>query len=160
MSDEAEIDTRMVVAEDKQMNKKGAELGENGLLTGQMTVIMTDKDPTWSTPCIGESKGVNLSELGNSPTGSFQSLQNSQSSEGGSSTAIILLIGGTRVLIFEDTLSKEDCRNFKLVYKSILLEERAGNLTNLTLEMVLAEKPPTWLPVMYERLKHHQCRCL
>ena len=30
----------------------------------------------------------------------------------------------------------------------------AGNLPNLTLEMVLAEKPPTWLSVMYERLKH------
>ena len=30
----------------------------------------------------------------------------------------------------------------------------AGNLMNLTLEMVLAEKPPTWLSVMYERLKH------
>ena len=41
-----------------------------------------------------------------------------------------------------------------LIYESLLLEGRAGNLTNLTLEMVLAEKPPTWLPVMYERLKH------
>ena len=27
-------------------------------------------------------------------------------------------------------------------------------MTNLTLEMVLAEKLPTWLQVMYERLKH------
>ena len=155
MSDEAEIDTRMVVAEDKQMDKKGGELGENGSLTGQMTVIMTDKDPPWSTPCKGESRGVSLSELGSSPTGSFQSLQSSQSSEGGTGMSIILLIGGTRVLKFEDTLSKEDCRNFtKLIYESLLLEGRAGNLTNLTLEMVLAEKPPTWLPVMYERLKH------
>ena len=36
----------------------------------------------------------------------------------------------------------------------MLLEGRAGNLTNVTLEMVLAEKPPAWLPAMYERLKH------
>ena len=150
MSDEAEIDTRMVVAEDKQMDKKGGELGENGSLTGQMTVIMTDKDPTWSTSCKGESKGVSLSELGSSPTGSFQSLQSSQSSEGGSGTSIILLIGGTRVLKFEDTLSKEDCRNFKLIFESLLLEGRAGNLTNLTLVMVLAAKNTN----MYERLKH------
>ena len=64
------------------------------------------------------------------------------------------LVGETRVLKFEDTLSKEDCQNFKLIYESLLLEGRAGNLTNLTLEMVLAEKPPTWLSVMYERLKH------
>ena len=63
-------------------------------------------------------------------------------------------VGGTRVLKFEDTLSKEDCRNFKLIYESLLLEGRAENLTNLTLVMVLAEKPPTWLPVMYERLKY------
>ena len=68
--------------------------------------------------------------------------------------SIIPLVGGTRVLKFEDTLSKKDCRNFKLIYESLLLEGRAGNLTNLTLEMVLVEKPPTWLPVLYERLKH------
>ena len=54
MSDKTEIDTRMVVAEDKEMDKKGGELGENGLLTDQMTVMMTDQDPTWSTPCKGE----------------------------------------------------------------------------------------------------------
>ena len=58
------------------------------------------------------------------------------------------------VLKFEDTLSQDDHRSFKLIYESLLLEGRAGNLTNLTLEMVLAGKPPTWLPVMYERLKH------
>ena len=74
-----------------------------------------------------------------------------KSSEGGSGTFIIPLVGGTRVLKFEDTLSEKDCRNFKLIYESLLLEGRAGNLTNLTLEMVLAEKPPTRLPVMYER---------
>ena len=86
-----------------------------------------------------------MSELGSSPTGSFQSLQSSQSSEGGNGTCIIPLVGRTRVLKFEDTLTKEDCKNFKLIYESLLLEGRAGNLTNLTLEMVLAEKPPTWL---------------
>ena len=95
-----------------------------------------------------------MSELGSSPTGSFQLLQSSQSSEGGSGTSIIPLVGGTRVLKFEDTLSEEDCRNFRLIYEPLLLEGRAGNLTYLTLEMVLAEKPPKWLPVMYKRLKH------
>ena len=76
--------------------------------------------------------------------------------------SIIPPVGRTRVLKFEDILSGEDCRNFKLIYETLLLEGRAGNLTNLTLEMVLAEKPPTWLPVMYKRLKtfNHQCRCL
>ena len=120
-----------------------------------MTVMMTtDKISSTSTPSKGKNKELDLSEFGSSPAGSFQSLQSSQSSEGGSGTSIIPLVGGTRVLKFEDTLSEDDCRNFKLIYKSLLLEGRVGNLTNLTLEMVLAEKPPTWLPVMYERLKH------
>ena len=58
------------------------------------------------------------------------------------------------MLKVKDTLSEEDHRSFNLIYESLLLEGRAGNLTNLTLEMVLAEKPPTWLQVMYKRLKH------
>ena len=29
-----------------------------------------------------------------------------------------------------------------------------GNLTKTTLEVVLAHKPPAWLQVIYERLKH------
>ena len=66
----------MAVTEDKEMNQKGSEL-RGGQLTDQITVMMTDKDPTWSTPCKGENKEVGLSELGSSPTGSFQSLQSS-----------------------------------------------------------------------------------
>ena len=58
------------------------------------------------------------------------------------------------MLQFEDTLSEEDHRNFNLIYESFLLEGKAGNLTDLTLGMVLAEKPPAWLQVMHGRLKH------
>ena len=49
---------------------------------------------------------------------------------------------------------EEDHINFNMIYESLLLEGKAGNLTNLPLGMVLAEKPPTWLQVMHERLKH------
>ena len=59
-----------------------------------------------------------------------------------------------RVLQFEDTLSETNSRNFNLIYESLLLEGKAGNLTGLTVGMVLAEKPPTWLQVMHGRLKH------
>ena len=51
-------------------------------------------------------------------------------------------------------MSEEDCRQFNIIYESLLLEGKAGNLTKSTLEVVLAQKPPTWLQVMYERLKH------
>ena len=59
-----------------------------------------------------------------------------------------------RVLQFEDTLSEMDHRSFNLIYESLLLEGKEGNLTDLTQGMVLAEKPPAWLPVMHSRLKH------
>ena len=40
------------------------------------------------------------------------------------------------------------------MYESLLSEGKAGNLTKSTLEVVLAQKPPTWLQVIHERLKH------
>ena len=64
MSDKADVDTGVVVAEDKQMDIKGGELGESGSLAGPMTVRMTDKVPTLLTPCKGENKELNLSKLG------------------------------------------------------------------------------------------------
>ena len=49
---------------------------------------------------------------------------------------------------------REDHRNFNIIYESLLLEGRTGNLTDLALVMVLGEKPLAWLQVMHERLKH------
>ena len=66
----------------------------------------------------------------------------------------VLPLGEVKILQFEDTLSEEDCRNFNLIYESLLLEGKAGNLTDLTLGLVLAEKPPAWHQVMHERLRH------
>ena len=108
MSERTEIDAGMAMTGDKEMDQKGSELREGGI-TDQMTVTMTDKSPAWSTPCKGENKEASLSELGSSLTGSFQSLQSCQSSEGGSGMSMNPLIGETIVLKFEDTLSKEDC---------------------------------------------------
>ena len=51
-------------------------------------------------------------------------------------------------------MSEEDHKNFNLIYESFLLEGKAGNLTDFTLGMVLAEKPLAWLQVMHERLRH------
>ena len=48
----------------------------------------------------------------------------------------------------------KDLRQFKIIYDSLLLEGRVGNLTESTMEVVLAQKPPTWLQVIHERLKH------
>ena len=98
-----------------------------------MTVMVTeDRISTMSTPSKRENKKLNLNELRSSPMGNFQLLQSSQSSEGGSSTPIIPSEGETRVLKFKETLSEDECRNFNLIYESLLLEGKAGNLTNLT----------------------------
>ena len=59
-----------------------------------------------------------------------------------------------KILKFEDTLTDEDYRQFRIIYDSLLLEGKVGNLTKSTLEVVLAQKPPAWLQVIYERLKH------
>ena len=60
----------------------------------------------------------------------------------------------TVVVQFEDTLSEQDCKNFDLIYESLLLEGKAGNLADLAVDMMLAEKPPAWLSVIHGRLQH------
>ena len=44
--------------------------------------------------------------------------------------------------------------NLRVIYDSLLLEGKVGNLTKSTLEVVLAQKPHAWLQLIYERLKH------
>ena len=86
--------------------------------------------------------------------GTIPSPSSGQSSEGEEENPVVSSTNKVKILQFEDTLSEEDCRHFNIIYESLLLEGRAGNLTKSTLEVVLAQKPPTWLQVMYERLKH------
>ena len=59
-----------------------------------------------------------------------------------------------KILKFEDTSAEESHRQFEIIYESLLLEGKVGNLTTSTLEVVLAQKPPTCLQVIHERLKH------
>ena len=95
-----------------------------------------------------------LSELSSSPLGSFQSLPSSWESEKGKMITYVPPLREMKMLQFEDTLSEEDHKSFNLIYESLLMEGKAGNLTDLTLGMVLAEKSLAWLQVMHGRLKH------
>ena len=93
---------------------------------------MTDEELVRvATPAkeIGK-EGSGLSELGSSPLGSFQSLQSSQSSEGDKMISYVPPLKEVKTLQFEDTLSEEDHTNFSLIYESLLLEGKAGNLTS------------------------------
>ena len=86
-----------------------------------------------------------------SPTESFLSLNSEQSSEGEGNDPIVSTTSRVKILKFEDTLPEENCRQFELIYESLLLEGKLGNLTKSTLEVVLAQKCPTWLQVIHER---------
>ena len=89
-----------------------------------------------------------------SPMESFLSLNSEQSSEREEGESNTSTTNRVKILKFKDTLTDEDHRQFEIMYESLLLEGKAGNLTKSTLEVVLAHKPPAWLQVIHERLKH------
>ena len=73
------------------------------------------------------------------PMGSFLSIESKQSSEEEEKVHDTTMANRVKILKFEDTLADEDYRQFKIIYDSLLLEGKAGNLTKSTLEMVLAQ---------------------
>ena len=81
-----------------------------------------------------------LSDNLGSPMGSFLSLSSEQSNEKEEGESITSITDQVKILKFEDTLTDEDHRQFEIIYKSLLLEIKVGNLTKSTLEVVLAQK--------------------
>ena len=86
--------------------------------------------------------------------GSFLSLNSEQSSQREEDDSVTSITNWVKILKFEDTLEEESHRQFEIIYESLLLEGKVGNLTKSTLQVVLAQKPPAWLQVIHERLKH------
>ena len=156
MREEADVDTGLRIMEDEQVNGEKGNLEKSSSLGKGSAVIVTGEGSVrGSTPDSKiERGGWGLSELGSSPLGSFQSLPSSLGSEKDKMITYVPPPEKMKVLKFVDTLSEDDCRNFNLIYESLLMEGKAGNLTDLTLGMVLAEKPPAWLQIMHGRLKH------
>ena len=83
MNGGAGVDTGLVVVKDEWENEEKGEPTKGGLLEEQLTVTMTGEETVRITTPDREigKEGSGLSELGSSPLGSFQSIQNSQSSE-------------------------------------------------------------------------------
>ena len=159
MSEEADVDGGLMVIEDEQMNAEREDKGnkEKSSPEGeQSAVIMTDDEFVGGSMPDREvgKEGSGLSELGSCPLGSFQSLHSSQGSERDRMIPYVPPPEEVKMLQFEDTLSEVDCRNFNLIYESLLLGGKVGNLTDLALGMVLAERPPSWVQVMHGRLMH------
>ena len=119
---------------------------------------MTEMSINWDKRVGHENSIVNSdsqsSNNSRSPMGSFLFIESGQSSEQEKKVHDPAMVGRVKILKFEDTLADKDSRQFKIIYDSLLLEGKAGNITKSTLEVVLAQKPPAWLQVIYERLKH------
>ena len=79
-----------------------------------------------------------------SPMGSFLSIDSEQSSKKEEDAYVTSMTNQMKILKFEDTLADEDYRQFRVIYDSLLLVGKLGNLTKSTLELVLAQKPPAW----------------
>ena len=151
MSEGTNSDAELRIIED-EVELEERKLGEHSLMESITAVTLTEVSPSKN---VTLEKGVLESEEPNqSLVGSFPSLSSGQNSEGRKRTLLLPLTNRIKILQSEDTLSKEDCKHFNIIYESLVLKGRAGNLTKLTLEVVLSQKPPTWLQVMYERLKH------
>ena len=119
-----------------------------------VTEITINGDKRVESRNLIERLDSQLSNNSESPVGSFLSIESEQSSEEKEDVHATSITGQVKILKFEDTLADEDYRQFRIIYDSLLLEGKVGNLTKSTLEVVLAQKPPTWLQVIYERLKH------
>ena len=144
MSEETDVEAGMMMKGMEQMEEGKMGSMENGESPKSPKKLIIDEE-VWGG---GEQK---FNRVGSSPGGSFPSLSSSQSSGSNKMIPYVSPIGKVRVLKFEDTLSEEDHRNFNIISESLLLEGRAGNLTDLTMGMVLAEKTPAWLQGMCKR---------
>ena len=118
-----------------------------------MTEMSTNQDERVENKNLIDNSDSQSSNNSNSPVGSFLSIESGQSNEEEEKVHDPAMVGKVKILKFEDTLTSEDSRQFKVIYDSLFLEGKAGNLTKSTLEAVLAQKPPTWLQVIHERLK-------
>ena len=129
MSEETGIDAGRMMAEVKQMEEGKVKSLEG---EGSPEKLIVDEKI--------QEREQEINGVGSSPGESFPSLSSSQSSGDNKMIPYVSPIGKVRVLKFKDTLSEEDHRGFNLIYESLLLEGRAGSLTDLTMGMVLAKK--------------------
>ena len=146
MNGETDADTEVRMIRIEQMEEGKIVTPESGESPKSPKKLMIDE--------VVEGRESGMEGVGSLPRGSFPSLSSSQSSGSDKMISYVSPIGKVRVLKFEDPLSEEDHRGFNIIYESLLLEGRVSNLTDLMMGMVLAEKPPAWLQVMHERLKH------
>ena len=158
MSEESNSDAGLRIIESEMELEERRKLGGDNL-NGEMNAVtltdaMLNKNDTLKNEVLTPKEDSQSPNILKSLTGSFLFLSSELSSEGEGNDPIVPTTSRVKILKFEDTLSEENHRQFKIIYESLLLEGKVGNLTKSTLEVVLPQKPPTWLQVIHERLKH------
>ena len=141
MSEGSNSDDGLRIVENEVELEERGKLGGCNLIEGITAVMLTDVIPKENGALqkeVLESGEVNQSpDILKSLMGSFPSLSSEQNSEGEEKNPIVPVTNRVKILQFEDTLSEKDCRQFNIIYESLFLEGRAGNLTKSTLEMAL-----------------------
>ena len=118
MSEGTNSDAELRIVEDEVELEERRKLGEHSLIESIVAVMLTEVLPSKNGTL---EKGVLESEEPNqSPVGSFASLSSGQNSEGEEENPVVPLTNRVKVLWFEDTLSKEDCKYFNIIYESLL----------------------------------------
>ena len=100
-------------------------IGGNNLIREINTVMLTDitlneNDILENEVLIPRIDGQSPSNV-ESPMGSFLSLNSEQSSEREGNDPILSTTSRVKILKFEDTLFKENHRQFEIIYESLLL---------------------------------------
>ena len=158
VSEESNSDAGLRIVESEVELEERRKLGRGNLIEEINAVTLTDvvlnENDTLENEVLipkEDSQSPNSLKL---LMGSFPSLSSEQSSEGEGNDPIVPTTSRVEILKSKDTWSEENHRQFKIIYESLLLEGKVGNLTKSTLEVVLAQNPPTWLQVIHEGLKH------
>ena len=133
MTEENNPGAGLKIMESEVELEEGRIVGGKNLIEEINTVTMTDITPNENDileneVLIPRKDSQSPSDL-ESPMGSFLSLNSEQSSEREGNNHNGSMASRVKILKFEDTLSKENHRQFEIIYESLLLEGKGGNLT-------------------------------
>ena len=124
MSEGTNSDAELRIVEDEMELEERRKLGGynmiEGIATVKLTEVIPDKSGTLEKEVL-ESGEPNQSPDILSTVGSFPSLSSGQNSEGEEENPIVPVTNRVEILQLEDTLSKEDCKHFNIIYESLLL---------------------------------------
>ena len=125
MNEESNSDAGLRIIESEVELEERRKLGVGNLIEEINAVMLTDIMPNQNDilgnevliPREDSQSPNNLKSL----MGSFLSLSSEQSSEGEGNDPIVPMTSRVKRLKFEDTLSEENRRQFKIIYESLLL---------------------------------------